>query len=290
MKFIQDAKSILLRSYSMWSMYFGLVCLVLPNVLFGVWGIETDPYPIGWAALVFFVAGIVGRLIDQKQSGFIARMVFLGSFGFGAAMFGLSLGGAVVDDFYQPQETSTDAALQLQGAPVDVYLAMAEAPQVARVASGVASTAEFLEVAVPYVGKWEGLRLKAYRDIVGVLTVCYGETKGVRAGDSYTKAECDAMLARELISYRAGLHRYLSPETLASRLPVHRDTAFVSLAYNVGIAGAGRSTAVKRLNAGNIAGACHAITWWNKAGQRVVRGLTLRRGEDYGKCMIGVVA
>ena len=233
----------------MWSMYFGLVCLVLPNVLFGVWGIETDPYPIGWAALVFFVAGIVGRLIDQKQSGFIARMVFLGSFGFGAAMFGLSLGGAVVDDFYQPQETSTDAALQLQGAPVDVYLAMAEAPQVARVASGVASTAEFLEVAVPYVGKWEGLHLKAYRDIVGVLTVCYGETKGVRAGDSYTKAECDAMLARELISYRAGLHRYLSPETLASRLPVHRDTAFVSLAYNVGIAGAGRSTAVKRLNA-----------------------------------------
>lgn len=290
MKFIPDVKSILFRSYSVWSMYFGFICLVLPNVLFGVWGIETDPYPIGWAALVFFIAGFFGRLIDQSKSGVFARLVFLTSFGFGAAMFGLSLAGAVVDGGDHPQDVPTEAALKLRAAPVYVFAAMAEAPKRQLIASGIASEADFLAVAVPYVGKWEGLRLKAYRDIVGVLTVCYGETKGVRGGDRYTKAECDAMLARELISYREGLHRYFSAKTLAHRLPVQRDTAFVSLAYNVGVAGAGRSTAVRRLNAGNITGACHAITWWNKAGKRVVRGLTLRRGEDYGKCMIGVVA
>jgi GH24 family phage-related lysozyme (muramidase) len=98
------------------------------------------------------------------------------------------------------------------------------------------------------------------------------------------------MLARELISYRARLHRYFSRETLAGRLPVHRDTAYTSLAYNVGVGGAGGSTAVRRLNAGDIAGGCKAITRWDKAGNRVVRGLTMRRAEDYALCMFGVVA
>ena len=50
----------------------------------------------------------------------------------------------------------------------------------------------------------------------------------------------------------------------------------------------GDSTATRRLNAGNIIGGCTALTWWNKAGQRVVRGLALRRGEERDLCMMGV--
>ena len=297
MKFVPDVWGVLGRSYSMWSIYLGLVCLILPNALWGVLQIETDPYPIGWAALVFLIAGLFGRIIDQKRSGAIARLVFLGAFGFGAVMLGLSLGGAVAEDLYLPEQTSTaleadEQAQARQGVLIwgqaAIVPAMAERLDPEPIASGLASASGFLEIAVPYVGKWEGLRLAAYRDIVGVWTVCYGETKGVKPGDRYTKAQCDAMLARELISYRTRLHRYFSQETLAARLPVHRDTAYTSLAYNVGVGGAGGSTAVRRLNAGDIPGGCQAITWWNKAGQRVVRGLTLRRGEDYGLCMIGV--
>lgn len=286
MKLIPDWHRILLRSYSLWSMYLGLLCLVLPNVLYGVWEIETDPYPTGWAALVFFIAGIVGRVIDQKRSGMLAKLVFLASFGFGALMLGLSIGSGIAEDVYLPEDPVADVSADEQA--FRIIPAMSEIPDPVPVASGIASNSEFLAVAVPYVGKWEGLRLVAYRDIVGVWTVCYGETKGVRPGDRYTKPGCDAMLARELISYRSRLHQYFSPETLAARLPVHRDTAYTSLAYNVGVSGAGKSTAVRRLNAGNVPGGCQAITWWNKAGQLVVRGLTLRRGEDYGLCMIGV--
>jgi GH24 family phage-related lysozyme (muramidase) len=145
-----------------------------------------------------------------------------------------------------------------------------------------------LDVAVPLIAKWEGLRTTAYRDIVGVWTVCYGETKGVRPGDTYTKAECRAMLAREVAAYRTGLHEYFAPKSKQDRLTPERDAAYVSLAYNVGIRGAGKSTATRRLNAGNIAGGCDAITWWNKAGQRVVRGLVRRRADEYRLCMAGL--
>ncbi len=58
--------------------------------------------------------------------------------------------------------------------------------------------------AIALVGMWEGLRLTAYRDIVGVPTVCYGETLGVKIGDKHTKVECDAMLLASLQKHEAG--------------------------------------------------------------------------------------
>lgn len=148
--------------------------------------------------------------------------------------------------------------------------------------------AAFLLIAVPLVGGFEGRSNHAYLDIVGVPTICDGSTKGVRMGDYKTDAECDELFRRELIEYREGLHAYLTADTIDQRLPPSRDAAFVSLAYNVGISGAGRSTAVRRLNEGWISGACSALTWWNKAGGRVIRGLVRRRSVEHGLCMQGI--
>lgn len=153
---------------------------------------------------------------------------------------------------------------------------------------GPVSEMEFLDVAVPFVGKWEGLRTTAYRDIVGVWTICYGHTRTVIPGETRTVAECNALLAEELLEYREGLHRYFTTQTINRRLTPERDTAYTSLAFNVGIAGAGRSTATRRLNAGNIAGGCEALTWWNKAGGRVVRGLVNRRAEERALCRVAL--
>lgn len=163
--------------------------------------------------------------------------------------------------------------------------AMAAAPVVV---GGPVSEADFLDVATPLIAKWEGKRNHAYRDIVGVPTICFGETRGVRMGDYKTDAECLDMLRRGLLEYRSGLHRYFSAETLTHRLTPERDAAYVSLAYNVGIAGAGKSTATRRLNAGDIRGGCEALTWWNRAGQRVVRGLVNRRAEERALCLAGL--
>lgn len=149
----------------------------------------------------------------------------------------------------------------------------------------------FLIVALALVGKWEGKENHAYLDRIAsppVWTVCYGETRGVKAGDHYTDAQCKAMLEKGLLEYRAGLHSHFTNETKSKRLTPERDAAYVSLAWNVGIAGAGRSTATRRLNAGDIAGGCTAITWWNRAGKYVIRGLVIRRADEYRLCMAGL--
>ena len=61
-----------------------------------------------------------------------------------------------------------------------------------RTVGAIAGSGIALSTAIAFVGQWEGLRTEAYRDVVGIWTVCYGETKGVQPGDSYSKAECDA--------------------------------------------------------------------------------------------------
>ncbi|RWN01047.1 MAG: hypothetical protein EOR86_04125 [Mesorhizobium sp.] len=54
-----------------------------------------------------------------------------------------------------------------------------------------------------------------------------------------------------MAEHRTGLHRYFTPATINVRLPARRDAAYTSLAFNVGPAGAAKSTATRRLNAGH---------------------------------------
>ena len=153
------------------------------------------------------------------------------------------------------------------------------------------SEAATMRVLVPLVAKWEGKENTAYYDTIAspaVWTVCYGETRGVKRGDTYTDAQCAAMLQRGLVTYRDGLHEYFTRETKGSRLTPERDAAYVSLAYNAGIRGIGRSTATRRLNDGDIVGGCKALQWWNKAGKRIIRGLINRRADEHALCMVGV--
>ncbi|WP_417701967.1 lysozyme [Pseudophaeobacter sp.] len=140
--------------------------------------------------------------------------------------------------------------------------------------SGIALTS-----AITFIGQWEGLRVDAYRDVVGVWTVCYGETKGVQRGDRYSKADCDAMLAREILAYEAALDRCLKHP-----VPVGMKIALVSWTYNVGAGAACTSTLVRKANTGDLAGACNELPRWNKAGGRVWAGLVNRRGAERAMC------
>jgi len=96
------------------------------------------------------------------------------------------------------------------------------------------------------------------RIVVGVWTVCYGETKGVKAWRSlYQGPQCDAMLARELISYRTQFwHRYfLARDAWPAGLPGASRYGFTqALAYNVGVGGAGGVDGGAPVEAGDIAG------------------------------------
>ena len=153
-----------------------------------------------------------------------------------------------------------------------------------------AGDAAFLALAVPFIGRWEGKRNCAYFDPVGVATIGFGHTRTVTAADvrnrvCWSDARIERLLAEEIMEYRGRLRPYFTAETLRDRLPVRRDVAYTSLAFNVGWSGAGKSTAVRRLNDGDIRGGCKAIGWWNKAGGRVVQGLVNRRDEEVGLCL-----
>lgn len=138
-------------------------------------------------------------------------------------------------------------------------------------------------LAVTLIGPWEGRELRAYRDIVGIPTVCYGETRGVKMGDSYTPAECETMLARGVAEFEAGIR-----PCLPTALPDKTRAAFISAAYNIGIKGFCGSSMSRKAKAGDLVGACNSLTLWNKAGGKVVRGLTNRRAAERALCLDGL--
>jgi lysozyme len=141
--------------------------------------------------------------------------------------------------------------------------------------------------AVALVGSWEGLRTVAYPDRLagGIPTVCFGETRGVELGDSYTVEECQVMLGGALVEFETGMRRCL---TKPDEIPGKSYVAFLSLSYNIGTGAFCRSTVARKANAGDIRGACEAIAMWTRAGGRIVQGLVNRRAEERLICLEGI--
>lgn len=148
--------------------------------------------------------------------------------------------------------------------------------------AGVVLTAAGV-LAGSFVGGWEGKRNRAYYDIVGVKTICYGETRGVEMGDVKTDAECMEMLGAALVDFEQGMRKCLG--AAADTVPDGTYVAFLSLAYNVGTGAFCRSTVVRRAVAGDLRGACNAILAFNRAGGRVVYGLQRRRAAERELCL-----
>lgn len=142
-----------------------------------------------------------------------------------------------------------------------------------------------LAIAIATVGTFEGVRTVAYKDIVGVPTICFGETRGVNMGDRHTMAECKKMLGDALIEFSAGVDKCLTAD-----VPDLTYVALVSFAYNVGLGAFCSSTLVRRANAGDLVGACNQLPRWNRAGGKVVRGLSRRRAEEKQMCLDGLRA
>lgn len=132
----------------------------------------------------------------------------------------------------------------------------------------------------------EGTRYKAYRDIVGVWTICQGDTKDVRPGQVASQAECRERLEQQLIAHAEPVMRCIP--TLRQEGRDYQRAAVVSLAYNVGVRAVCNSTVARRMNAGNFRGGCDAILMWDRAGGRQIRGLTLRRQRERAICLRGL--
>jgi GH24 family phage-related lysozyme (muramidase) len=126
-----------------------------------------------------------------------------------------------------------------------------------------------------FVVPWEAVRLRSYADVVGVWTICAGETKDVRPGQTATIEECDARLAKRL---EEDFHKPLT-RCFADfdRKPISWQAAALSLAYNAGVGAVCGSTGARLAREGKIRESCEAFTAFNRAGGRVLRGLVVRR-------------
>lgn len=129
----------------------------------------------------------------------------------------------------------------------------------------------------------EGRRYTPYRDVAGVLTVCDGHTgKDIIPGKRYTDAECDALLEKDLKRVKAQVDPLIKVS-----IPESERAAFYSFAYNVGTGAFARSTLLKKLNAGDHAGACNELKRWTYAGGRQWKGLMTRREIEREVCLWG---
>ncbi|MET0365174.1 MAG: lysozyme [Sphingobium sp.] len=142
--------------------------------------------------------------------------------------------------------------------------------------TGGASTSRRINAAgLKLIKEFEGCRLKAYRDIVGVWTIGYGSTgPHVTPGLTLTEAECEALLLKDLERFEKAI------AAGARKATDNQYAAIVSLAFNVGESAVLNSTLLRLHNNGDYAGAADQFARWNRAGGRVVDGLTRRREAE----------
>lgn len=125
------------------------------------------------------------------------------------------------------------------------------------------------------VQQFEGCKLKAYLCPAGVPTIGYGRTKGVKLGDTCSQAQADAWLVEEYDAFEAGVRKLITVVVTANQLG-----ALTSFAYNLGLGALRSSTLLKRLNAGDYAGAAAQFARWDKAAGKTLAGLTRRRAAE----------
>lgn len=127
---------------------------------------------------------------------------------------------------------------------------------------------------VEAVKRYEGLETKAYRDAVGVLTVCYGETKNVNPLRRYTEAECTAKLRSSLGEHSEAVSRWVTVPLTQTQFD-----ALSSFVYNVGETAFRKSTLLRKLNNLDCWGAAAEYSKWVNAGGKKLKGLVLRRSR-----------
>jgi lysozyme len=124
--------------------------------------------------------------------------------------------------------------------------------------------------------QFEGLRLTAYQDPVGVWTIGYGHTgPDVYPGLTITQNEATSLLLRDVGTAEGCVNRLVT-------VPLNQDEfdALVDFVFNLGPTAFAGSTLLRDLNAGNFAGALGEFDKWDHAGGQVVAGLLRRRQAE----------
>ncbi|TNC10833.1 lysozyme [Methylobacterium terricola] len=125
------------------------------------------------------------------------------------------------------------------------------------------------------IKSFEGLKLTAYKCPAGVWTIGWGTTLGVTKGMTITLAQAEDLFSRDLVKFEKAVEKNVT-------VPLNENqfAALVSFAYNLGEGNLKSSTLLKKVNAGDFKAAAAEFPKWNKAGGKVLAGLTRRRADE----------
>lgn len=143
---------------------------------------------------------------------------------------------------------------------------------------------------LPFIHTHEGEKLESYEDVVGVWTICHGVTHGVKPGMHKTEAECDDLTRNTLAEYMGKVADLLKVDFTPEILAAH-----TSFAYNIGLAGYKRSSALRLTNQGHLRQGCQAMMIWHTAGgknclvhENNCYGVVTRRQDEINLCIAGI--
>lgn len=125
------------------------------------------------------------------------------------------------------------------------------------------------------VKSFESLRVHAYQDAVGIWTIGYGHTQGVKAGQTITETQAEQFLLTDLAEAESAVERLV-----AVPLNDNQFAALVSFTFNLGAGSLQISTLRKKLNAGDYAAVPAQLALWVKGDGKTLPGLVRRRKAE----------
>lgn len=129
---------------------------------------------------------------------------------------------------------------------------------------------------IDLIKQFEGLELEAYLCPAKKATIGYGSTgPDIKLGMKWTKEQAEQRLVNDLGTFSKGVRSLIKVV-----LNENQFSAIVAFAYNVGLGNLKSSTLLKKLNASDFQGAADELPKWNKAGGKVLKGLTRRREAE----------
>ena len=122
------------------------------------------------------------------------------------------------------------------------------------------------------IKKFEACSLTAYQDSVGVWTIGYGHTNGVKKGDKITQYQAEQFLKEDLAKFEAIANKVKGLSTQG------RYDAVLDFIYNCGLANFNSSTLKKYIEGGKKTWECQEqFLRWVNAGGKKLGGLVTRR-------------